>query len=443
MQTSTSVPVRPGNSPSATLAWSAVAVLCALYVISFVDRMILALLVDPVTQDLGISDTQIGLLIGIGFALIYVLIGLPIAHFVDAGARRSVLVGGVTLWSIATIGSGFAETFSQLALGRLGVAIGEAALTPVAIAVIADMFPKDRRGLPTSVYMAVGILMGSGSFFIGGIAVDVAGDLSSVLDMAVWRTTLIIVGIPGLGLALIAGLIIGPPRPTAHSEPSVSSTTAKQVLLYLLNEGRFFLLMFLSVGTLAALAMGLLAWGPTLLVRRFSFGLADAGLTLGSVGVPAGVVGTVCGPLITRRLTKGMGGSSTPFVIGFSALLAGASLVCGLMSGQTVMFLVSLGITYMFLSAAMVMPAIAIQEASPPAMRARLMATHLLSLGLLGQGLGPFVVARVSDQIGGVDALSKALMLTASAAAGMALLFAWFMYVRIEQTKPKGDVYQS
>lgn len=435
MPASISAPVRAANPPSTAFAWSAVVVLCALYVISFVDRMILALLVEPVTQDLGISDTQIGLLIGIGFALVYVLIGLPIAHFVDAGARRSVLVGGVTLWSIATIGSGFAESFSHLAIGRLGVAIGEAALTPVAIAVIADMFPKAKRGLPTSVYMAVGILMGSGSFFIGGIAIDAATRLSGIISMDVWRTTLIIVGIPGLFLALVAGFLIGPPKLTAQKEGSIAVATAQQVLSYLLHEGRFFVLMFLSVGTLAALAMGLLSWAPTLLVRTYSFGLAEAGIALGSIGVPAGVVGTVFGPLIVRRLASGLGTSNTPFVIGIAALLAGASLSFGLMSGQTVLFLISLGFTYMFLSAAMVMPAIAIQEASPPAMRARLMATHLLSLGLLGQGLGPVVVARLSDQIGGTRSLSNAMVLTAIGASITAMMFAWFMHRRLQQTK--------
>ncbi|MEM5517197.1 MFS transporter [Henriciella sp. AS95] len=435
MPASISGPVGLERPQSAALAWSAVAVLCTLYVISFVDRMILALLVDPVTQDLGISDTQIGLLIGIGFALVYVLIGLPLAHFVDAGARRLVLVGGATLWSVATIGSGFAESFSQLAIGRLGVAVGEAALTPVAIAVIADMFPKAQRALPTSIYMAVGILMGSGSFFIGGLAVDAATHLSAAISMDVWRTTLIIVGTPGLFLALIAAFLIGPPSRAVQNEGAVPIATAQQVLSYLLHEGRFFVLMFLSVGTLAALAMGLLSWAPTLLVRTYSFGLSEAGIALGSVGVPAGIVGTVCGPLIVRRLATGLGGSNTPFVIGIAALLAGASLSFGLMSGQTVLFLISLGVTYMFLSAAMVMPAIVIQEASPPAMRARLMATHLLSLGLLGQGLGPVVVARLSDQIGGTQSLSNAIVLTAIGATIMAMIFAWFMHRRIDQTK--------
>ena len=193
--------------------------------------------------------------------------------------------------------------------------------------------------------------------------------------------------------------------------------------------------MFLSVGSLAALAMGLLSWAPTLLVRNFAFGLSDAGIAMGSVGVPAGIAGTVCAPIIVRRLALRLGHSSTPFVIGVSALLAGISLVIGLMSGETVIFLVSLGITYMFLSAAMVMPAIVIQEASPPAMRARLMATHLLSLGLLGQGLGPFIVARMSDQIGGIEGLPKALILIALVAPTIAMIFAWLMHRRVDKTK--------
>ncbi|MEM8921823.1 MAG: MFS transporter, partial [Pseudomonadota bacterium] len=137
MPTDIDASVNGSPKQGSLLAWSAVTLLCALYVMSFVDRMILALLVQPITQDLGVSDTEVGVLIGIGFALVYVLIGLPIAHIVDGGARRKVLIAGVVLWSLATIASAFSENFWHLAIARLGVAIGEAALTPVAIAVIA------------------------------------------------------------------------------------------------------------------------------------------------------------------------------------------------------------------------------------------------------------------------------------------------------------------
>ena len=415
--------------PPAGLAWVVLAILCSLYVISFVDRMILALLVEPITLDLGISDSAVGFLIGIGFALVYVLIGLPIAHWVDAGARRIVLVGGVMLWSAATIASGFAETFGQLAAGRLGVAIGEAALTPVAIAVIADMFPKDRRSLPTSIYMAVGILMGSGAFFLGGLAIDLAEDLTSLFSLEVWRLTLIVVGIPGFLLALVAGLLIGPARHKGDEDGD--GATALQVLSYFRDEGRYFVLMFIGVGCLAALAMGLLAWAPTLLVRNYGFGLSEAGLVLGSVGVPAGVVGTVFGPLIVRRLARGMGTGSTPVVIGFAAVLSGSFLVTGLLSANRPVFLSCLGLSYMFLSAAMVMPAIVIQEASPPAMRARLMATHLLSIGLLGQGVGPFIVAYLSDRIGGTNALPSALIATTITSVSIGVVLMVLMHGRL------------
>lgn len=412
------------------LAWSAVALLCALYVMSFVDRMILALLVEPITQGLGISDTQIGILIGIGFAAVYVLVGLPIAHIVDSGARRLVLICGVVLWSVATIGSAFSANFLHLAIGRLGVAIGEAALTPVAIAVIADMFPNGRRELPTSIYMAVGVLMGSGAFILGGFAVDVANQVSPIVSMDVWRTTLILVGLPGLALAVFALFLIGPAKHDSSNGKDVVS--AGEALTYLRHEGLFFVLLFVCVGCIAILAMGLTAWTPTLLIREFGFDVAEAGFVFGAVGVPAGVLGTVLAPVITKQLSERLGHSSTPLVIAVCSLAGSSALVLGLASGTTALALAGISGTLLFLSGAIVMPAIVIQLMSPAAMRARLMAMNLLCLGLLGQGLGPVIVAGIGESQSGTGGLSFGLMATAGLSAVLAVTFAWLMHLRLQ-----------
>ncbi|MEM1106402.1 MAG: MFS transporter [Pseudomonadota bacterium] len=416
-------------------AWSAIALLCALYMLSFVDRMILALLVEPITQDLGVSDTQVGFLIGIGFALVYVLVGLPIAHIVDAGARRAILVGGVILWSLATIGSAFSDNFLHLAIGRLGVAIGEASLTPVAIAAIADMFPRERRETPTSVYMAVGVLMGSGAFILGGVAVQFAGHVSTFVSLEVWRLTLIIVGLPGIPLALLALWLIGPAR--ERQEASVSNVSAAEALSYLINGGRFFLLLFLSVGCASILGMGAGAWLPTLLVREFDFEVASAGLLFGAVGVPSGVLGTVLAPVITKQLSERFGKSSIPLVVATCSIAGSASLGLGLLSGELPFLLAGVAGALFFLSGAIVMPAIIIQSLSPALLRARLMATNLLCLGLLGQGVGPVLVAGLGEATPGESSLSFGLMATATVSAALASLFAWLMHARLRSWAPQ------
>src|SRR5580693_4273673 len=183
--------------------WWTIALLGLLLAVSFVDRQILALLVNPIGKELGLSDTRLGVLYGAGFGILYSLAGLPLAQWLDRSARIRIVVFGVVAWSCATIAAGFASDYWTLLACRSGVAIGEAVLTPAAVSLIADMFAPDRRTLPTSLYTAVASLMGVGAFAVGGAAVDLATRLSPVVGLEPWRLTLVLVGAPGLLLAAI------------------------------------------------------------------------------------------------------------------------------------------------------------------------------------------------------------------------------------------------
>ena len=192
-------------------AWYMVFSLTLIYCVSFLDRNILSLLAVPIAGALGISKTQLGLLYGLGFGVLYALVGLPLAHWIDRGQRVWIVVIGVTLWSLCTFASAFATSFGQLAILRSGVAIGEAVLSPAAVSLIADLFDRERRTLPTSIYSAVGTVMGYGSYFFAGGALDLATHLSTQMAMAPWRLTLIIVGLPGLLLAPLLRLTVREP----------------------------------------------------------------------------------------------------------------------------------------------------------------------------------------------------------------------------------------
>ncbi|MEM8920938.1 MAG: MFS transporter, partial [Pseudomonadota bacterium] len=301
--------------------------------------------------------------------------------------------------------------------------------TPVAIAVIADMFPKERRELPTSIYMAVGVLMGSGAFILGGFAVDAAEYVSPMISMDVWRTTLILVGLPGLLLALFAVFLIGPAKQQGASAKTVVS--AEEALAYLRGDGLFFLLLFICIGFVSMLAMGLVSWAPTMLIREFGFEVSEAGFAFGSVGMPAAVLGTVLAPIVAKSLSGRFGHSSTPLVIGACSLIGSTLLVLGLASGSTLFLLIGVAGMMLFLSGAIVMPAIVIQILSPPPLRARLMAMNLLCLGLIGQGIGPVIVARIGEVRGGEGGLSFGLMITAMLSATLAISFAWLMHRRL------------
>ena len=161
--------IKPKDQDS-LIAWYAVFVLVLAYVLSFVDRIILSLLVTPIKNDLGTSDAQMGLLMGFAFAIFYTVAGIPIAKYSDVKSRSLIISTGIFLWSIMTAFCGLAKSFFQLFLARVGVGVGEAALTPAAYSMIADYFSEDKLGKAMGVYKSGAMVGGGLAFIIGGAA---------------------------------------------------------------------------------------------------------------------------------------------------------------------------------------------------------------------------------------------------------------------------------
>jgi MFS family permease len=178
-------------------SWYVVGILTLAYVSSFIDRQILALLVEPIKRDLKISDTQISLLMGLSFGIFYTLLGIPIARLADLKSRKKIVAWGIGLWSVMTAVCGMVGNFSQLFLARMGVGVGEAALSPAAYSMIADLFPKRKLAIATSVYN-MGIFIGAGlAFLIGGFVVDI------VKADEMWRIPIIGEVSPGKSFSLL------------------------------------------------------------------------------------------------------------------------------------------------------------------------------------------------------------------------------------------------
>ena len=188
--------------PSAGVAWYSIVVLLIAYTIAFVDRTILALLVGPIQRDLGISDTLMGLLHGIAFALFYCALGIPIARLADQYSRRWIILVGMFIWSAMTAVCGIAKNFWQLFLARVGVGIGEAALSPAAYSMIADSFPPKDLGRALGVYSS-GVFFGAGiAFMVGGAVISALQEVQTLTlpivgDVRSWHAVFFIVGAPG------------------------------------------------------------------------------------------------------------------------------------------------------------------------------------------------------------------------------------------------------
>ena len=247
------------SRPVAPQAWYIVAILTFLIGLSFLDRYILALIAQPVIHDLKLSDGQMAMLIGPGFAVVYALSGIPLAHLIDRRRRKPVLIFGVGIWSALTVAAGFAESFTSLLVCRTGVAIGEAVMTPAAVSLIADLFPRERRGPPTSTFTSMISLMNMGSFLVGSGALAAGTYLVAHVGLTEWRWALILVGIPGfLAIALMAVTMREPERQVDATDEHTRSDFISFVD-YLRRHWKLWVPLYAGTALFATCSMGTVA----------------------------------------------------------------------------------------------------------------------------------------------------------------------------------------
>ena len=408
--------------PDPRVAWYSVAVLLLAYTCSFIDRTILALLVEPIKSDLGLSDTQIGLLHGLAFALFYTLMGIPIALLADRYSRKKIIAIGVIFWSIATAFCGLANRFSTLFLARVGVGVGEAALSPAAFSLIADSFPPQRIGRALSVY-STGVFIGAGlAFIIGGAVIGFIREADGIYlplfgELRPWQAAFVIVGLPGVLIGMLALTIREPKRRTTGGSlaPPLS-----QLWQHFLAHRRLFICHFLGFALLSAAFNAVAGWGPAFLQRQHGIDASTAGLGLGVAVLIFGTLGLLTGGWLTDRgRAKGYGDAALRV-----GMLSGAGLVpFGLLatlapSGmQSMLWLAPF---MFFASMSFGGAAAAIQWVTPDRMRAVFSAVYLFFNNLLGIGLGPIVVALVTDRYFADESMLFASMASVITCMGIA-----------------------
>jgi MFS family permease len=296
------------SSREPTQGWYLVFVMTVCYTLSFIDRQILSLLVGPIKADLGISDTQVGLLGGLAFSLFYTFMALPLGRLIDRSNRRNIVVAGVAFWSAMTAACAFARGYTGLFLARMGVGLGEATLNPAAASMIADSFPRERLSSALSVY-SMGIYLGAGSaLLVGGAVIQAVAatptlQLPIVGELASWRATFLIVGVPGLLVALWVWTLREPPRRGAlvssggaHARLDVAATASE---------------LWRRVASLATISGGQLAfavalyafmlWAPVYFQRVHGWTAGDTGTRLGIVVLIFGCAGMYTGGRIADR----------------------------------------------------------------------------------------------------------------------------------------------
>ena len=366
------------------------------YVFSFVDRQVMTILIEPIKHEFGASDTQMGFLSGLAFALFYATLGLPVARLADRWSRTKVLSLALTTWSGMTALCATATGFWHLALLRFGVGIGEAGGTPPAQSLLADYFPPERRAFAQGVFATgpnFGVLIG---LFGGAMLAQAYG----------WRSVFVIFGLPGIAVALLLYLTVREPaRVAPMAETDDSSLWRAVVGIARLPS---FMFIALGVGFSGIAGYGLGAWLPSFLVRVHSLSLVEAGFYLGMIGVVGGSLGTILSGILVDRLSQrdprwqlrvpALGlAAGLPFLLLF--LLWPESDVITLGERQIPFALPFMLVSSVFGSFWIAPAYAAVQNLVPQHWRTQAAALLLFVFNLLGLGLGPLVVGMLSDSL--------------------------------------------
>ncbi|WP_394729362.1 MFS transporter [Altererythrobacter sp. GH1-8] len=412
--------------PSPKVAWYAVSVLLIAYTIAFIDRTILSLLVGPIQADLGIGDTAMGLLHGIAFALFYCFLGLPIAWLSDRFSRRWIIAIGMILWSAMTALCGLAKNFTQLFLARMGVGVGEAALSPAAYSMIADLFPPSSLGRAMGVYSS-GVFFGAGvAFLVGGFVISLAtggGALWLPLfgELRVWQFVFVIVGLPGVLFAL---LMLTVPEPERRAKNSGGAKASSSGLITFLRENpKASIGHFLGFALLGVVFNGFVAWGPTQMIRDFGVTASDAGAAFGIGIFICGGGGIILGGLVADKLTQ-RGYEDAAMRAG---IIGGIGLIPTGLAAPLMPDFISSAIAYaaffLFASFPFGAAAAALQLMTPPGLRAQMSAMYLLVLNLIGIGGGPLLIAAISDYVlSGPASIGTGMAVTAAITTPLGVL---------------------
>lgn len=377
------------------------------------------MLLEPIKKDLGVSDTAMGFLTGTAFALFYATAGIPVARLADRWVRRNVLVIGLVVWSGMTAACGAVGNFWQLALCRVGVGVGEAGGVPPSHSLISDYFRPHRRATAFGIF-AVGPLIGSA---IGnGLGGWLAGEVG-------WRSTFVIIGMPGIVLALIVFFTLREPQRGRFDPPEVRDTTGPQpdtreVFRYLWSRRTFRLLApAIGLATFAGLGFGM--WAPAFLMRVHGMSVTETGLFLGTVSAPAGALGALFGGWAADRL----GRRDMRWYAWLPAitLLAALPFQAVQLLADTRWIALAAFVPAALIGGVFAPPTYAIvQNLAAPRMRALASATLLLFINLIGLGCGPQFVGILNDLMApsfGDTAIRYSLLMIKVATAAAALLY--------------------
>ncbi|HUB95643.1 MAG TPA: MFS transporter [Stellaceae bacterium] len=409
--------------------WYMVCVLTLLYIFAFIDRQSLVLLVGPIKQDLGMTDTQMSLLLGGSFATFYGVLGLPAGYLVDRVSRRGIIGVGVVLWSAMTLSCGMARNYAELFLGRCGVGIGEAAITPASYSLIRDSFPPDRRARAFALFSSAGFIGQASAVILTGLMIGyiASGGLRGVPflgGLRTWQAVLVIVGAVGFPLALLT-LTFREPLRLATGSGENAGVSFGEALAHLREHWRAYLPLTVFSTCYYAQASSYGVWMATVIARTWGLKPQQIGPMFGGELLVLAPIGAWLGGAAIDRLTRRGRADAAPTVGFWTTLFFIPLVIAPPIVPQLNQMWATLGVSLLLAGCYYPVSASLLAQLTPQRLMGKVTSIYLLVFTLLGLGAGPTFVAAISDRLfAGPQAIGYALGTASAILIGTAMVMA-------------------
>ncbi len=427
----TSAAEKYSEYPAPAYAWYVVVILTIAYMFSFLDRQILNLLVEPIRADLDISDTQMSLLQGLAFGIFYTLLGIPIGRLADRRSRRGIIAIGITIWCLMTTACGLAKDFTQLFLARVGIGVGEATLNPSAFSLISDYFPREKRARPMSFYnmgvsLGAGIAMVLGGKIISWVYTQPQLDLPIVGELFHWQTVFIMVGLPGLLIAVLMITVREPERKDKISLGDANDSTdgipIRDAAAFLWERRSTYATLFLGMSVVTIIGYGYFSWIPAMFMRTWGWSISQIAYVYGMVILIIGPLAVNFGGWLAEHwYNKGKRAAHMQVTLLGALILVPASVLVPLMPSPelAVLMLIPATIGGAIPTAT---AAAALMMIVPNQLRAQTTAIYYFVINVLGLTLGPLMIALCTDRLFGDDSMLRYSISIVSGCAGILAL---------------------
>jgi len=405
-----------------------VSCLMAASALSFLDRLALSMLIEPVKADLSLTDTEVSILAGAAFVVFYVGFAFVFGRWVDTHGRRNAIVVGISLWSLATAACGLAGNFQRLFIARSLIGVGEASLNPAAYSMIADYFEPARRGVATAIF-ACGATVGGGlAIMLGGQLITWAYAANPVLpllpDLAPWQFVFIVIGLPGLLVALLIALTVREPSRRLVSGETSEIPGVRDALAFIAENVRSLAPLFAGFSCIAVIGYSFMVWGPVHFMRMHGLDAGEVGVLLGLGFGVGGTVGLLAGGFIADAIVR-RGRIDAPILVSLAAVIFETPLFIGAYLAAD--FTLAAVLFCLGMAVASVVGGLQIsmvQSLAPNRLRGIMAAIFGTCVNLAGFGIAPTITAIMAETLfGGELGIGKALAtMTAAAGVGATLL---------------------